>query len=256
MVNRKNFLLLIIFLNLSFFIPHVFAQDPHVSFVPPKAPETIKLMIVGNSITFHEASTKLGWSCNCGMAASNLKNDFSHILMRKLGVSIENSYIRNFYPFEVDYAQSSDLIDSLNDLVYSDKAIVVIQMGDNVPNDSGAIKTFSSSLNKLLNKFTYKNISVYCTSTWWRVPEKDKIIKHTCEANGANYVYIGDIYGSVNNLDRKIRRFEHVGVESHPQNWGMRQIAIRLYNAIKSNEEAAKSFGDHLLDSSKSYMLD
>ena len=43
-----------------------------------------RLLIVGNSITRHAPSAKLGWFGDWGMAASTKENDFVHVLEKML----------------------------------------------------------------------------------------------------------------------------------------------------------------------------
>jgi hypothetical protein len=41
-----------------------------------------RILFLGNSITMHGAKPSIGWSNNCGMAASALDKDYVHVLTR------------------------------------------------------------------------------------------------------------------------------------------------------------------------------
>ena len=43
-----------------------------------------RVLFVGNSITRHGIAENIGWTRDCGMAASSIENDYVHIVVREL----------------------------------------------------------------------------------------------------------------------------------------------------------------------------
>ena len=167
------------------------------------------------------------------MAASSKRHDYAHILLDFLKVKYNDSYIRNTYPFETDKNEYLNLISSIDkNVVFSDKTIVIVQFGDNVPNYSESLMNFEYSLDNILLYLKSKNSRFFCLSTWWINRPIDQLIKKRCEQHGGIYVFIGDIYVDPTNDDRSKVTYAHAGIEAHPKNWGMRKIALRISRAI------------------------
>jgi len=59
-----------------------------------------------------------------------------------------------------------------------------------------------------------------------------QVIKSTCESNGGKYVFIGDIYVNPANPETKKKSFTNSGVNAHPKDWSMREIASRLSASV------------------------
>ena len=53
-----------------------------VSFENPNG-KGVRVMFAGNSITRHAPSPTIGWTLDCGMAASAPEKDYVHLLMQK-----------------------------------------------------------------------------------------------------------------------------------------------------------------------------
>jgi len=66
----------------------------------------LKLLIIGNSLSYVPASDSPDWKHSGGMAASNIENDYAHLLMKELvdrkGVQIEYM-ISNLAEFERNF---------------------------------------------------------------------------------------------------------------------------------------------------------
>lgn len=207
----------------------------------PKEPAQTDIVFVGNSLTFHPASAALGWYGSHGMASKYESTDYVHVTLGELGISADNAYARNFYPFESDDSVTQSHIESLASVLSKKPKTVIVQLGDNV--DLNKEQKFQSVINlyhfwsaygDLLNTIKKSPAQIYCVSTWWKSNWKDRVIKRRCESAGGTYVYIGDIYTDPNNSDRKTVDYEHAGVDSHPKDYGMKAIADRIVAAIKS----------------------
>ena len=51
------------------------------------ADSCVRIVFVGNSLTFHGISKDIGWELECGMAATSLENDYVHKTVRKISES-------------------------------------------------------------------------------------------------------------------------------------------------------------------------
>ncbi|OEZ99882.1 SGNH/GDSL hydrolase family protein [Duganella sp. HH101] len=197
----------------------------------PELPQHLKIAFIGNSLTLHAPSVEIGWHQSHGMAASSAGNDYAHRLLRQLRIAPQQAYIRNFYPFETNTAIALGHIRSLHEVLARRPAVMVIQLGDNIRTQE-ELDDFADNLQLLVYAACRFSPNVFCLSTWWRTPPKDSVIEQVCQLHGAHYVYIGDLFDSVHNIDRAHPTYAHSGVEAHPKDWGMAQISERLFRAI------------------------
>jgi hypothetical protein len=189
--------------------------------------DVFEFVFLGNSLTQHGPNTDLGWTGNYGMAASILENDYVHKLMSL--VDAQNAYIANMYPIEKDISQLNVVVDMVRPAIQN-ASTIVIQLGDNTNvNEHTELNALQASIEELA-RLRKPNQLLFCISTYWRNQVKDEIIQDRCEANGGNYVFIGDIvdYQSAEDLPY----FIHPGVNMHPKDTQMNLIAQRIYSAM------------------------
>lgn len=109
---------------------------------------------------------------------------------------------------------------------------LVLQMGDNVGHGQ-SVHHFKISIESILSKIsTYKDIKIVCTSTYWSVRKVDKVIKNLCKKYGGIFVYIGDIYRF---QDKNYQKFGSPGIDMHPKDLEMEEIANRIHEGFKKN---------------------
>ncbi|MQA42322.1 hypothetical protein [Rugamonas aquatica] len=197
----------------------------------PELHQGLKIAFVGNSLTLHAPGIEIGWHHSHGMAASATGRDYAHRLMRQLRIEPRQAYIRNFYPFESDTTVADNHIRSLHGVLLQQPAVMVIQLGDNVRTQT-QLDDFAHNLQLLVYAACTFSPNVFCVSTWWPRPATDSVIEQVCQLQGAQYVYIGDLFDSPLNVDRAHPTYAHIGVEAHPKDWGMEQISERLFRAI------------------------
>lgn len=70
------------------------------------------------------------------------------------------------------------------------------------------------------------------TDLFWPNPAKDAEIRKAAEALHAPLVHIGDL-GTRDDM-KAVGLFEHGGVAAHPGDLGMKTIAERLFDVIKT----------------------
>ncbi|MGV7211209.1 SGNH/GDSL hydrolase family protein [Oxalobacteraceae bacterium A2-2] len=197
----------------------------------PAVAADLKVAFIGNSLTWHEPTANIGWPHSHGMAASATGHDYAHRLLAQLRLTPQQAYIRNFYPFESELAVADGHLASLAEVWERKPPLVVIQLGDNIGNQE-QLNAFAQNLQRLVHAARLASPHVFCISTWWQSPAKDYVIERVCQLYGAEYVFIGDLFTHPANTDRLQPTYGHQGVEAHPKDWGMAQIAERLYGAI------------------------
>lgn len=211
-------------------IPY-YADNKFELHAEPELQQDLKIAFIGNSLTLHAPSADIGWPHNHGMAASQTGLDYAHLLLQLLRLTPSQAYIRNFYPFESDTTIAASHMQSLEAVLVRRPALMVIQLGDNIGTQED-LNNFAHNLQLLVGAACAASPNVLCVSTWWHSPPKDYVIERVCQIYGAQYVFIGDLFSSAENLDRRQPSYAHGGVDAHPQDWGMKQISERLFRAI------------------------
>jgi len=211
-------------------IPY-YADNKFETHALPELQQDLRIAFIGNSLTLHAPGPEIGWEHNHGMAASHTDNDYAHVLLRQLRLDVSQAYIRNFYPFESDTSVAVPHMQSLQTVLARRPPLIVIQLGDNIGTQE-QLNNFAHNLQLLVRAACTASPNVFCVSTWWRSPAKDYVIERVCQLYGARYVFIGDLFDSPDNVDRRQQTYAHAGVEAHPKDWGMAQIAERLCRAI------------------------
>ena len=113
-----------------------------------------RILFLGNSITLHGPSAKVGWPNNWGMAASAQEKDYVHVLadsIAKLSGSLPEVRIDNIADFERHY-DTYDLDTKLKEHLDFKPDMVVVAIGENVPAlaSEDAKTKFKASFTKLL----------------------------------------------------------------------------------------------------------
>lgn len=194
-----------------------------------------RILILGNSITIHTPNTAIGWNGNWGMAATEQKYDFPHLLAVLLENSTSNIrpslYPKNISDFESNNAnydfKKLDFIGNYN------PDLVVVFLGDNVKSDK---------FDAIFFKIQYKNLlqvasktvthSIFCVGTWWGNRRVDAVISATCGEVGGTFVDIRHISSLPGMKAARSGLFSNKGVAAHPSDEGMKSIAEVLFNSI------------------------
>jgi len=202
------------------------------------APKFAKILFLGNSITLHGPSKKIGWEGNWGMAASKLENDYVHIVVRSLAKSsgmTPKTMVKNIAALERQYA-TYDLRKNLKDAFAFKPDLVVLAIGENVPKlESAEAKAqFQASVEKLLKevKSDY-DPTIIVRSCFWPDPAKDAALRQACQQAGGVFVDISSLGKDEANYARSERDFQHAGVAAHPGDRGMQAIAEAIVKVLQ-----------------------
>lgn len=204
---------------------------------PQPAPAFKKILFLGNSITLHGPSKKIGWEGNWGMAASNQDKDYVHIVTHSLARSsgdTPQTMVKNIATFERQYA-TYNLKEQLQDAFTFHPDLVILAIGENVPQlkTSEEQAKFQASVEKMLQQLQTENHpTIIVRSSFWPNQLKDDALRQACQQAGGTFVDISKLSKQEKNYARSEREFQHSGVAAHPGDQGMQAIADAILKAI------------------------
>ncbi len=207
--------------------------------------EAFKILIIGNSITYHYASDSSGWNHNSGMAASNIKNDFAHLLFEKTEKLLPKRKIAmrviNLTVFERNFSTYN--FKSLDKFV-NRPDLIIFQLGENVVFNK--INTQQKFEDKYVDLIKYikkgKHPIVICTTPFFPSLEKNNSINRVALRSNS---YVADL-SQLTLLNRqnyainevgypKVRdKWRVSGIGLHPGNLGMANIAQQIFVIINA----------------------
>jgi hypothetical protein len=195
-----------------------------------------RLILLGNSITWHTPNLSIGWNRNWGMAASKQDKDYVHQLAELLA---KNSSPAVVYPRNISFMEDHTRLFDVNKIDFLatfNPTIVVVFLGDNRKNVEGSGEVFSNRYLAILSKVQKDtNASIYCVTTWWNNKATDKLIHKICNQSSASIVDISGISSIPGARADTVEKYENMGVASHPSDFGMGLIANRIFEKIASS---------------------
>ncbi|MFA6087045.1 SGNH/GDSL hydrolase family protein [Mucilaginibacter sp.] len=196
-------------------------------------PEKVKfsnVLILGNSITYSPANPTVGWACNCGMAASMPDSDYVHLLTRNFKESNSNSTVavKNIAAFELEFT-TYDFDAELKALRDAKPDLIVIRIGENVQKDKFDAATFEKRYAALLTylKTGNENVQILAVGSFWGNGPVDAImLKHSA------FIALQPLGLNMSNYAWGL--FADHGVQSHPDDKGMRNISNAIWAKVKT----------------------
>ncbi|MBN1469491.1 MAG: SGNH/GDSL hydrolase family protein [Fusobacteriaceae bacterium] len=191
--------------------------------------KTIKVLIIGNSLTLHPISEKVNWERVCGMAASSKENDYVHLLFEKLKTYKENILFKytNYAIFEREFEKIS-----INELVEFNANFIIFQLGDNVSD----LDNFKQNYIELINCFKNEKTAILLTTPFFYSNEKNRIVSDVAKNTDSFLIDLSNLYSDKRNFAKAEYNYKHKGVGLHPGDFGMKNIADAIFitiNAIK-----------------------
>lgn len=178
-----------------------------------------RLLIVGNSITRHAPSAKLGWFGDWGMAASAKENDFVHVLEKMLEEAGINVLIKVHQLATWERGHTApDALEVLSEDREFNADALLFRLGENV-NDG---TDFRQHLSEFVDYICPNGKAVFTTTVWAKEGITDAIAS-VAEERGEPLVELYDI--GRNEKYMAIGQYEHKGVAMHPSDAGMKFIA-------------------------------
>lgn len=193
-----------------------------------------RVLILGNSITWHGAKPAIGWSGNWGMAASAAEKDFVHLLKSNIktmspqtifqSANIANTFERKFWKYNVgDFRKFVDW----------NPELIVLEIGENI-NDTLAVKyRLGEHLDRFIGELSGDRKPTIClVGSFWPNQHIDKIMKAACVRHNWIYVDLQGLYKE-REINTAIQQYQNQGVGMHPSDIGMENIAKRIWNEIQ-----------------------
>jgi hypothetical protein len=211
----------------------LFFCNPKEEAIPVKAPK--KVLILGNSITWHPPGPDINWFGNWGMAATAAEKDFLSLLTKKIKENNGQNEVlgKNVFPFERAY-ETIDLTE-FEDLKTFKADIIIIRFGENItekeraenPQLQVAVKAFVDYLAE------GRPVKVILTTPFWTNPGVNQNFLSLSEQTKWPLISLHDL--GLANENMALERFENPSVGSHPGDLGMERIATRIW-AVLTNE--------------------
>ena len=196
----------------------------------------LKVLFIGNSITWHGIKTDIGWYGDYGMAASSREKDYVHVLAAMMREKYGEvcTCIAQLAAWEGDYSSSTILEEKYAAARDFSADIIIVRIGENMPKGSApACKPYFDAMIKYFITDDTKKIII--TDSFWRNDARDSMIREIAEENGYAFCKISDLEGDPETM--AIGRYEHRGVSVHPSDFGMEMIAQRIFEKLEQKTE-------------------
>lgn len=201
-----------------------------------------RVLFVGNSITLHGPSPKIGWTNNWGMAASARDRDYVHLLQKRIAAAqpeaqccllqvagtFERSFFKPDWSCERNFRWAREFRPD----------VIVLFFGANVPKeyDAGAMapapaRTFGAALEQFIDYLDPEGKAfVLLSQGFYARPKLDAEKAAVAKRRGCAFVNLEDVQKSK----------EAHGRYNHPGDAGMRMIADRFWEAMAGRVRAGK----------------
>lgn len=191
----------------------------------------LKIMFVGNSITRHGVLEEIGWLNDYGMAASSIDKDYVHLVAKKVDEKVSAKYcICQAADWETHHKNPEEVMSKYEDAKNFGADIIIMRI---VENAHGVYddESFRKNYPKFIDYLNTNNGKVILTSGFWPHKEADKAIEDVAKEKNFPFIYLGDL--GENPDMRAIGKFWHEGVQYHPGDLGMENIAERIFAEIE-----------------------
>lgn len=192
----------------------------------------MRILFIGNSITWHPIKEEIGWMHEWGMAASSEEKDYVHQLMSKAHAHEPDAEHKIAWAvaWEREYWDAVHLV-AFREFLNFKPDIIIIKIGENVnpaDNDEYPYEQFYKKLIDYVNPEQQSKI-ILCTGFWKR-GVLDEVVRKTAKDRGYPLV-------ELNHLDTDdMKAFDTYGGSApanHPGDRGMAAIAGEIWESLK-----------------------
>ena len=193
----------------------------------------VRLLFVGNSITWHSPSADCGWSGDWGMAATGEENDYVH-RVAALVQSVSSApavCICQAAAWERAYKTGSETYPLYREARDFEADIIVMRVIENCPTEDFDPAAYKAALDGLLNWLNKSGrAKVLLTTGFWPHVGNPAIEEYAAE-KALPCVTLDDL--GQQPAMRADGLFAHEGVAAHPGDLGMQTIAQRIFAALQ-----------------------
>lgn len=242
--NKLYILLLCICFNSFLFvscrhIPQDYAPEKPM-YLNTVSLDTIKVLVLGNSLVWHPPAKSVHWEGNWGMAASAKNKDLVHQLDKLLNtkfnkpvkVTFDNVNF-NHNLVKLEHIDKNYNFSRLEKHLVTKPDIVIMRVGDNVkPATRKNRKIWKTKYNKFIHCLNRHKPVLISTGSWYPNHKVSKIIRDAAVKTNTVYINLHHIFKDKSNHASHERDFKTEAVGSHPGDKGMKAIAVLLFKTI------------------------
>ncbi|MDX1357672.1 MAG: hypothetical protein R3232_02450 [Clostridia bacterium] len=192
----------------------------------------MRILFVGNSITWHPVKEEIGWLNEWGMAASSKENDFVHLVMDKVRMIHPDAEYKIAWAvaWEREYWDAVHLV-AFREFLNFKADIIIVKINENVTADNNDQYPYSVYYRKLLGYLNPDNKArfVLCTG-FWEKGLLDSIVRNIANDNGYPLV-------ELNHLDTEDMKahdtYGNSAPANHPGDRGMKAIADCIWAELE-----------------------
>ena len=200
-------------------------------------PENYNYLAIGNSITLHQINDY--WWNECGMAATTLEKDYVHQTSIMLNAT---EYAYNFSIWEITATDRTQTLSLLDGLLSNDIDLITLQLSENTSD----LDTFDSDFEEMIRYIQERcsNAQIIVIGDFWDTGTKDEMKLVSCVNTGVSFISLDEIKNKpeykceigteVYDSYGQSHIVEHKGVSLHPNDKGMKWIADRIVEEVKS----------------------
>lgn len=191
----------------------------------------LRIMFVGNSITRHGVKEDIGWNNDFGMAASCKEKDYVHLLIKAIDEKTSARYcICQAAQWEVNNKVPESILDIYTDACDFAADIIIMRICENCGNELDA-EIFQKHYSDFVRFLNTNNGKVIFTTGFWKNPIADEMIEKTAKSMNSPCIYLGDLGDNPEMC--AYGKFWHDGVQAHPGDLGMENIADRIFAELE-----------------------
>lgn len=190
-----------------------------------------KIVILGNSITYSERNTSIGWNDSWGMAASSREKDYVHLLSNKFRQADSSARVRalNIAAFELNYKQY-EFNNDLRAYRTLKPDLLILRIGENVQQTGFDAAMFQQRYSDLISYFKNgnPNLTVLSVGSFWpdRRYASAEMQKHQ------PYLSLEPLGFDITNYAFDMLNVDQ-SVKGHPGDKGMQAIADMIWQKLQ-----------------------
>lgn len=195
---------------------------------------SLKIAVVGNSITCHGVLESIGWFGEWGMAASAEDKDFFHLLMTDFSKKYPNTSFMRVQAADWERAfweTAENYPLQLKALEEYDADIIIFRLSENCSKENCKNHDFADGFMRLCEYFSKGGkCKILITDSFWYSPWTSPGIELAAKRFCGNPIKISDL-GELDEM-KALGLFKEHGVAIHPGDAGMRAIADRILERL------------------------